>query len=213
MWLQDYLPKQLPGARIFTYGYDSHLAGSHSFQNLGDLGMKLRGAMNRIRRRSGKSTTMKPVVILGHSLGGIVVKEVSHIFSRSFCAGALLDDVVTKIEQAILKMLDAGQVHDEDILKSIRGILFFGVPNQGMKIESLLPMVQNQPNENLIRTLRHNSERLIEQSQQFLKRFQGEWRGIDLDIVKIFCFYETRRSPTAQKVRHHILIVPPMIIS
>lgn len=154
----------------------------------------------------------KPVVLLGHSLGGIVVKEVSHTFPRSFCAAAFLN-VVTKIAQAILKMMDAEQPRDEEVLKSITGILLFGVPNQGMEIESLLPMVQNQPNESLIRTLRHNSERLIEQSQQFLKRFQGEWRGIDLDIVKIFCFYETRRSPTAQKVRHHILIVPPMMIS
>ena len=52
LWLRDFLPDELPGARIYTYGYRAEVLFSHgtgdvkSFANglLGDLGRVRRGA-------------------------------------------------------------------------------------------------------------------------------------------------------------------------
>lgn len=84
MWLRDYLPRQLPGARVFTYGYGAHLVGSNSIQGLGDLGIKCRDRIERTRRRPEISSMRKPIVLIGHSLGGIVLKEVSQASSPRF---------------------------------------------------------------------------------------------------------------------------------
>lgn len=45
MWLRDSLAKELPHARIFIYGYNTELQGSHSFENIGDLALKLQHAI------------------------------------------------------------------------------------------------------------------------------------------------------------------------
>ena len=82
---------------------------------------------------------------------------------------------------------------DLDILGSIYGALFFGVPNQGMEIESLIPMVKNQFNQVLLHSLSNESQLLRNQSRDFLKAF-------DFPESKIVCFYETVASPTAIKV-------------
>lgn len=70
MWLRDALPKDLPNARILIYGYDTLLIGSESFQTIPDLGVWLRNAISVVREN-----VRKPLVLLGHSLGGIVMKE------------------------------------------------------------------------------------------------------------------------------------------
>jgi hypothetical protein len=80
-----------------------------------------------------------------------------------------------------------------DILNSIYGALFFGVPNQGMDIESLIPMVKHQVNQGLLHSISNESELLRKQSREFPKAF-------DFQDSKIVCFYETVTSPTAIKV-------------
>lgn len=82
---------------------------------------------------------------------------------------------------------------DEANLKSVYGILFFGVPNQGMAIETLLPMAGQNPSRNLLDTLRKGSEVLRHQQEQFPLAFSFP------DSV-IVSFYETLESPTAVKV-------------
>jgi hypothetical protein len=51
MWLRDALPLDVPGARIFIYGYDTQIIQSSSFQNLMDLGNALQIDMKGIRVR------------------------------------------------------------------------------------------------------------------------------------------------------------------
>jgi hypothetical protein len=76
-------------------------------------------------------------------------------------------------------------------LNSIHGALFFGVPSQGMAIESLIPMVRGQPNEELLKSLGPGSEMLRRQSIAFRKAF---------DQRKIAYFYERKKSPIAKYV-------------
>lgn len=45
MWLRDRLPKDIPGARVLTWGYDTTLFSSESVQGIADLGINFREAL------------------------------------------------------------------------------------------------------------------------------------------------------------------------
>jgi hypothetical protein len=81
------------------------------------------------------------------------------------------------------------------ILNSISGFLFFGVPHQGMAIESLVPLVKDQPNRGLLESLGKNSALLIRLEQDFRAVFGGRH-------IHMISFYETEKSPTAIKVSY-----------
>jgi hypothetical protein len=55
MWLRDSLPYELPGVRILTYGYDSHLVGSQSFQGVEALATEFRTQIAAIRKTTNVS--------------------------------------------------------------------------------------------------------------------------------------------------------------
>ena len=40
MWLRDALPHDIPRARVLTYGYDTRLSDTNSFQNLEDVALR-----------------------------------------------------------------------------------------------------------------------------------------------------------------------------
>src|SRR5450432_4046488 len=80
----------------------------------------------------------------------------------------------------------------KSFLDSIRGALFFGVPSQGMDVESLIQIVRNQPNEELLRSLGPHSKVLRDQSRAFKDAFRQS--------LPIAYFYECQTSPTARKV-------------
>lgn len=71
MWLRDGLSQDVPVSRVLTYGLDTELIDSKSSQNIIDLGRQCREALFSI-----SSATNKPLVLVGHSLGGIILREV-----------------------------------------------------------------------------------------------------------------------------------------
>jgi hypothetical protein len=83
-----------------------------------------------------------------------------------------------------------GSDASQEIMDSIYGALLFGVPNQGMDIKSLIPMVKDQPNQALLHSLGTESQILREQCRNFPTAF-------DYKNSEIVCFYETVMSPTA----------------
>jgi hypothetical protein len=82
---------------------------------------------------------------------------------------------------------------DRNMLDSVYGGMFFGVPNHGIDVESLVAMVEDQPNQALLHSLGKGSQLLRNQSREFPKAFHYRDSAI-------FCLYETMTSPTAQKV-------------
>jgi hypothetical protein len=86
-----------------------------------------------------------------------------------------------------------GNVSDKANLNSTYGALFFGVPNQGMDISSLMPMVKDQPNRHFLESLGRESDLLRKQNRAFPKAFPFK-------DSEIYCFYETLGSPTAIEV-------------
>ena len=99
-------------------------------------------------------------------------------------------------------MSESKAVEELSILKSIYGIMFFGTPNQGMDISSLLPMVQGQSNEAFVRSLGLDSVELRQQAKQWFHVFQAREGDKVASVLEIISFYETRNSPTAIKVRY-----------
>ena len=90
MWLRDSLPKDLPNMRILLYGYESGLDGSESTLNISGIAETFVGHLRGLRSQSEVSaiahnkdralirhqTISRPLIIMAHSLGGLVVKQV-----------------------------------------------------------------------------------------------------------------------------------------
>jgi len=89
-----------------------------------------------------------------------------------------------------------GDERDKSNSRAVQGILFFGVPSQGIDISSTLPMVQGKANESFLRGLRPDSEILRSQQREFCKSFPYK-------SCKIVSFFETEYSPTARRVKHN----------
>ncbi|KAJ4387255.1 hypothetical protein N0V93_007844 [Gnomoniopsis smithogilvyi] len=122
MWLVDDLPKDMPTARVMIYGYKSGLQDNNSIVQIDDLANSLRIILRQLLESRGS----KPILLIGHSLGGLLIKEALIGISESVASG---------------------------LLDRIFAILFFGAPHDGMEIESLIPMVKDQPNWSLLESL------------------------------------------------------------
>ncbi|OBT71259.1 hypothetical protein VF21_09923 [Pseudogymnoascus sp. 05NY08] len=104
LWLRDFLPKDINGARVFSFGYDSEVALTRSLATLDDFARSL---LNKIKlERDGKQQS-RPLIFICHSMGGIVLKRALAI--------ARLED---EDEFPFLRT-------------SIRGIFFLGTPHNG----------------------------------------------------------------------------------
>lgn len=83
MWIRDSLPYDLvPGdstsssiGRVMTYGYDSVIHGSSSYQNLEDLAISLHNSLIVLTSVTSAADT-KPIIFIAHSLGGLILKQV-----------------------------------------------------------------------------------------------------------------------------------------
>ncbi|KIM98677.1 hypothetical protein OIDMADRAFT_31451 [Oidiodendron maius Zn] len=162
MWLSESLPRDMPTARVMLYGYESRLQDSTSFANLDDLASSLQIAICRVLR-----SERKHLILIGHSLGGLLIKE------------------------ALVRIAESDS--DSDLVSLVFGALFFGVPNDGMDIESLIPMVNNQPNRFLLESLHDVNPQILTLQNRSFSRILKQTN------FEIFCFYETKQSPTAVK--------------
>ena len=84
-------------------------------------------------------------------------------------------------------------------MESIVGLLFFGVPNRGMDVESLQAIVGDKQNRYLLESVGQYSDLLLEQDGQFGSTFHFR----DSHVVS---FFETRSSPTAIKVSQSVQV-------
>ena len=82
-WPLDLLPEDFPRARITTFGYDSAI--SHWFSgpdmqaDIPQYGQSLLNALEMMRRQHGE----RPLVFVAHSLGGLILKDVNSLISRT----------------------------------------------------------------------------------------------------------------------------------
>jgi hypothetical protein len=78
-WPYDLLAKDFKNVRILTYGYDSHVSkffnGPANQNNIRAHGRSLLNALELYRRDDAN----RPLLFIVHSLGGIILKEVTLI--------------------------------------------------------------------------------------------------------------------------------------
>lgn len=172
IWLRDFLPADIPLARIMTFGYDSTVAFSKSVAKLEDKSLELLNSLSAERSEPDETSDGggRPIVFICHSLGGILVKK------ALILAHERLSDLYYK-----------------DIVDNTRAIIFLGVPHKGSDSARWANFAANalkgasigtSTNTALVADLRRDSDTLINISKQFVHR------GKDL---KIYSFYETQR--------------------
>lgn len=107
-WPAELLPLDHGNVRVLTYGYDSHVSrffqGAANKDNISQHGRALLNAVIRCRC----SCSLRPLVFVAHSLGGIVVKE-------------------ALIEGQKQGLYDPAK----DMSRQCPAIVFFGTPHRG----------------------------------------------------------------------------------
>lgn len=154
MWLRDQLPLDFPRMRVLLYGYDTKLAHSQSFQNIEDLA---RAFIALLRSIGAAEQSARPIAILAHSLGGLLIKR------------------------ALVYLAGSGE-SELRILQTIRLMVFFGVPHHGMHTDHLTTIVKGQPNEDLVRCLSVDATLLSE----FDKAFTGLLVHRSIRLVSVY---------------------------
>lgn len=71
-WLRDFLPQDIPSARIILFGYNSNVAFSSGNEGVCDQANTLCFTLGGYR----EDVQHRPIVFIAHSLGGLVVKQV-----------------------------------------------------------------------------------------------------------------------------------------
>ncbi|KAF8241553.1 hypothetical protein K440DRAFT_591862, partial [Wilcoxina mikolae CBS 423.85] len=113
MWLKDFLPKDVRGFRIMTYGYNSNLVGDVADDGIVDYRKQF--IQTLLNARWGAEG--RPIIFIGHSMGGILIL------------------------QALLQCKNGGQY--KHLFDATHAIMFFGTPHQGMEVEELRTMVKD----------------------------------------------------------------------
>ncbi|GKT61443.1 LOW QUALITY PROTEIN: ankyrin repeat-containing protein [Colletotrichum tofieldiae] len=182
VWLRDFLPQDVPNIRVLLYGYDTTLPGSLSRQSIGDLGGILLERVVAFRAGDGvwekreinaniQQTTRRPLIFIGHSLGGLLIKE------ALIRARRRRDDAIA------------------DLAEACYALLFFGVPNLGLRNDQLRTLVRGQPNEALIHDLLVDND---SEASTFLKRLAGQFSESCKGHYRVMSFFERMLSRTLE---------------
>ncbi|TVY19661.1 Protein SERAC1 [Lachnellula arida] len=167
LWLRDFVPQKLPGARVFTFGYPADVFRSldrgGGFENWARQLLEL---LTNVRKGKEKG---RPLIFVCHSMGGIVLKKA--------LATALLDNY-------------------NEISSTVKGIMFLATPHRGSSsasLSALLKMIAQLATTvskrggtfraDLLQDLEKDAKVLTQISQEFRNRHEG---------IKIATFYEQK---------------------
>ena len=84
MWLRDQLPVDLDNARILIYGYNSKLLDGASKQNLLTHLDCFHNDLQTLRDVNSKKNFNRPIILIGHSLGCLLITKVRQFACESF---------------------------------------------------------------------------------------------------------------------------------
>ncbi|KAI9764475.1 MAG: hypothetical protein M1840_008401 [Geoglossum simile] len=161
-WLKDFLPQDVPNARIMTFGYNSDVAFGNTTSGIADHAKALLSSL--VDKREEDDGMRKPIIFVGHSLGGIVIKQ------------ALFQ---ARVEQRY-----------NSISESTIGIIFLGTPHRGSEkaaygkvLATVATVALNKPPPRLVNVLQVNSEALMRLTTDF---------RLQLPKYQVYSFYEMK---------------------
>ena len=135
-------------------------------------------------------TSRRPIIFVGYSLGGLLVKEVGPTVTLPVEPGT--DPSTQAIVQAHRKSKDSSNL---DLCKACCGMLFFGVPNLGLRHEQLRSITEGQSNKILVNDLIVDGDT---ETSNFLKRLSEQFSDCCKSMYKVISFYELKHSPTVE---------------
>jgi hypothetical protein len=118
----------------------------------------------------------RPIIFVGHSLGGLVIKQVRPMLSNR--------QHTHRSDQALIRAnekYNSGQDRARGAVHpNTAGVVFMGTPHRGSAMSSIGEIVQGvarlafrQPNKHILRTLSEESDVLEQQRQSFATISQG----------------------------------------
>ncbi|CAI6334874.1 unnamed protein product [Periconia digitata] len=144
-WPRDFLPRSIKSARIFTFGYNADIF-SRNDTGIEECAKSLLNALE-VNRNRKNGAEKRPLVFIGHSMGGLVIKsalveakERNHAVWSAACDG---------------------------------GVMFMAVPHCGSKDAGWAEMLGNiakvgdPSNTDLLKQLKQNSAFLLVLGQRF----------------------------------------------
>ncbi|KAH6615851.1 Alpha/Beta hydrolase protein [Chaetomium sp. MPI-SDFR-AT-0129] len=174
-WPKTLLPKDLPDARLLTFGYDAYVVNNSvaSTNRLNDHASNLMNDLCRGRASAGAQG--RPIILVAHGLGGLVCKK------------------------AILRSRNNPDQRLRELFDSFRGIIFMGTPHKGswmadwVKIPAGALGVVKSVNKSLLQILQTENQLLEDVQITFweMMRQQRE-SGRELEVV---CFFEELGLP------------------
>ncbi|KAJ5663921.1 hypothetical protein N7507_004652 [Penicillium longicatenatum] len=171
-WPKQLLPRDLPNARIWTFGYDADIIGAlktASSNTLRDHGKSLMHDLSlaRLMQKSHR----RPLIFVAHSLGGLVT------------------------EQTLVCARESPHQHHKDLFESTFAITFMGTPHVGSAQANWatpltrLASVLRRTNSEIVQVLEPGSEMLANLQQGFHTMLE-DYRRNHSKTIEMFCFYE-----------------------
>jgi hypothetical protein len=131
-WLRDYLPEDIRNLRVMTYGYESKLVEEGEEQSRQDLERHAGDFLRSLQRLWEKTNYQRPTILMGHSLGGLLIKY------------ALIQS----------KTLER---RPEALEKLVPLVVFFGTPHHGLQTTALELLVKGKYSQGFIEDMRPGS--------------------------------------------------------
>ncbi|CZR62802.1 uncharacterized protein PAC_12699 [Phialocephala subalpina] len=160
LWLKDLLPHRIPNARVMTFSYMATIIGNASVGGIRDNARALLGLLTD--EREDNEDRKRPIVFLGHSLGGIIIKQTSWTSLALYLTAG----------QAL--RIANNEANFSDIARCTKGILFFGTPHRGATAAKWLSLVTDiaataydKPRSAFVDVLEPNSQDLMDVSEDF----------------------------------------------
>ncbi|KAK2591715.1 hypothetical protein QQS21_010600 [Conoideocrella luteorostrata] len=166
MWLRDHLPTDIPNSRVSIYGYSSDVGNSDSTSTLSEMTKSFVLDLLEYRKLgpNGHATKRNPLILMGHSTGGLIIKD-------AWCQTA---------ESASPRL--------GDIQHFIFGLVFFGTPHNGMSVANILQGITGQPSENLVRDIEPGATYIKSLKDRFSRATAG------LSIISCYELRQTPQS-------------------
>ena len=139
MWLRDGLPKDFPHARVLAYGYPSQLESNEERNIITDFAGSFIQRIQIMRKTAECGD--RPMVLIGHSLGCLIIK------------------------QALVDARRALGPTSEPFPVSC--VIFLGAPHRGLHIDALETLVESKPTEDIVRELKAGSPTLTYLNENF----------------------------------------------
>jgi hypothetical protein len=183
----------MPDARILTFSYPSSFYGDPTYTSIDECARQLLREIIRDRRHPGKlrmcpTRKKRPIVFLGHSFGGLVIKQ-ALLIANEYVTDRTLHDTKEGLRE---------RQNYQDILSAVGGLFFFGTPHKGSSFSRWAEtkmyfgsLCGRATYPELIRLLQPYSLDLHDMQQDFKRLYRGD----KLTQAVLYCYYEMKGVP------------------